>query len=63
MSTIAVIIATTLLTLRCKGSRMENTRIDRIDIKRDHKELIALFYRLELRNFVSILLYRTRAIR
>jgi hypothetical protein len=36
---------------------MEN-RIDKIDVRRDHEELIALFYRIELRNFVQILLYK-----
>jgi hypothetical protein len=35
---------------------MEN-RIDKIDVQKDHQELIALFYRIQLRNFIQILLY------
>ena len=33
-------------------------RIDKIDVKREHKELIALFYRMELIAFVQTLLYQ-----
>lgn len=40
-----------------KGSHME-TRIDKIDVTNDHHELVALFYRIELRNLVQRLLYR-----
>lgn len=32
-------------------------RIDKIDVKRDHEELIALYYRMELLAFTQILLY------
>lgn len=38
---------------------MENC-IDKVDVKRDHKELIALFYRIELMTFIQILLYNNR---
>ena len=39
-----------------KGSYMEG-RIDKIDVKREHKELIALFYQMELKAFVQRLMY------
>lgn len=32
------------------------SNIDKIDVKRDHKELIDLFYRLELLHFIQVLL-------
>lgn len=35
-------------------------RIDKIDVKRDHKELIDLFYRMELRAFIQTLLHEHR---
>jgi hypothetical protein len=35
-----------------------DSRIDKIDVKREHKELIDLFYRLELKHFLQVLLYR-----
>lgn len=40
-----------------KGSFME-VRIDKIDVKRDHKELIALFYYIELKDLVRRLVYK-----
>ena len=54
---ILTIITSAILNTLNKGSHMEN-RIDKIDVKKDHKELIALFYRIELRNFVQVLLYQ-----
>ena len=39
-----------------KGYYMEG-RIDKIDVKRDHQELIKLYYRLELKAFIQTLLY------
>ena len=45
-----------LFTPLSKGRDMEN-RIDKIDVQKDHQELIALFYRIQLRNFIQILLY------
>ena len=39
-----------------KGSHMEG-RIDKIDVKREHKELIALFYKMELKAFIQRLMY------
>lgn len=45
-----------LLHLIIKGHCMEG-HIDKIDVKRDHKELIALFYRMELLAFTQVLLY------
>lgn len=53
---LTIVTFATLYTLS-KGSHMEN-RIDKINVKKDHKELIALFYRLELKNFVQVLLYQ-----
>ena len=35
---------------------MEN-RIDKINVVKDHKALISLFYRIEFKNFVQILLF------
>ena len=32
-------------------------RIDRIDVRRDHRELVALFYRIELQHLIMRLLY------
>jgi len=32
-------------------------QIDKIDVKRDHKELIALFYKMELKALIARLLY------
>jgi hypothetical protein len=40
-----------------KGCYMEDRNIDKIDVKRDHKELIALYYYLELKSLVERLLY------
>lgn len=37
-------------------------QIDKIDVKRDHKELIALYYKIELRNFLQRLLYENRTL-
>ena len=54
---LTIVLPAILYSLSSKGSHMEN-RIDKIDVKKDHKELIALFYRIELRNFVNILLYQ-----
>ena len=56
------IVATTgilafLLNLSNKASHMEKRRIDKIDVKTDRKELIALYYRIELRTFIQVLLY------
>jgi hypothetical protein len=39
-----------------KGYYMEG-RIDKIDVKREHKYLIALFYRMELRSLLQRLVY------
>ncbi len=39
-----------------KGSHMEG-RIDKIDVKREHKELIALFYQMELKALIQRLMY------
>lgn len=60
MLDIVIIIVTFafLFTLSRKGSHMENNRIDSIDVSKDHKELIALYHRIELRNFVLVLLYQ-----
>lgn len=38
-------------------------RIDKIDVKREHRELIALFYRMELKNFLQVLMYQSRSIK
>jgi len=54
---LTIVTSAVLHTLSIKGSHMEN-RIDQIDVKKDHKELIALFYRIELSTFVQILLYQ-----
>lgn len=32
-------------------------QIDKIDVKSEHKELIALFYRMELKSLIQRLLY------
>ena len=53
---VLTIVASAILYTISKGSHMEN-RIDKIDVKNDHKELIALFYKIELRTFVQALLY------
>lgn len=39
-----------------KGYLMEGN-IDKIDVKREHKELIALFYRMELKAMLQKLMY------
>lgn len=39
-----------------KGQFMEG-RIDKIDVKQEHKYLIALFYRMELRSLLQRLVY------
>ena len=56
--TTLIVILATLLNLSNKGSHMEKRRIDKIDVKKEYKELIALYYRLELRNFIQVLLYK-----
>jgi hypothetical protein len=54
-----IVILASLFNLSIKGSHMEkNRRIDKIDVKRDHKELIALYRKIELRNFIQVLLYK-----
>ena len=54
------LIATTfnsiILSTISKGYFMEG-RIDKIDVKREHKRLIALFYRMELRSLLQRLVY------
>ena len=55
---LTMIFSAILYTLSSKGSHMES-RIDKIDVKSEHKELIALFYRIELRNFLQILMYQS----
>lgn len=44
-----------------KGSHMEQ-QIDKIDVKREHKELIILFYKIELRALIQRLLYENRTL-
>jgi hypothetical protein len=44
-----------------KVYHMEDRRIDKIDVKRDHKELIALYYYMELKSLVDRLLYEHNA--
>ena len=56
LNLVLTIVASAILSTLSKGSHMES-RIDKIDVKKDHKELIALFYRIELRTFVQALLY------
>ena len=46
----------TFFELITKGQYMEG-HIDKIDVKRDHKELIALFYKIELMHLMQVLLY------
>jgi len=58
LSIATTIILAFLFNLSNKGSHMEKRRIDQIDVKRDHKELIALYYRIELRTFLQVLLYQ-----
>jgi hypothetical protein len=54
-----IVILVSLFNLSNKGSHMEkNRRIDKIDTKKDHKELIALYYKIELRAFVQAVLYK-----
>lgn len=57
LNLVLTIVTSAILYTLSKGSHMEN-RIDKIDVKKDHKELIALFYRIELSTFVQILLYQ-----
>ena len=57
LNIVLTIVTSAILSTLSKGSLMEN-RIDKIDVKKDHKELIALFYRLELKAFVQTLLYQ-----
>lgn len=38
---------------------MERQKIDKIDVKSEHKELIALYYKMELKAFIQRLLYNT----
>lgn len=57
LNLVLTIVTSAVMFILSKGSHMEN-RIDKIDVRRDHEELIALFYRIELRNFVQILLYK-----
>lgn len=40
-----------------KGQYMEG-RIEKIDVKREHRELVALFYRIELATFVYRLMFQ-----
>lgn len=40
-----------------------NSQIDKIDVKRDHKELIALYYRIELKALIQRLLYQHEQLR
>ena len=47
-------ISAILLTLN-KGNHME-LHVDKIDVKKEQEELVSMFYRIELRNFVRILL-------
>ena len=56
LNLVLTIVASIIPFTLSKGSHMEN-RIDKIDVKNDHRELIALFYRIELRTFVQTLLY------
>lgn len=56
LNLVIIIVASAILHTLSKGSHMES-RIDKIDVKKEHKELIALFYRIELRSFVQALLY------
>ena len=56
LNIVLTIVTSAILSTLSKGSLMEN-RIDKIDVKNEHRELIALFYRIELRNFVQVLLY------
>jgi len=56
LNLVLTIVTSAILHTLSKGSHMES-RIDKIDVKKEHKELIALFYRIELRNFVQVLLY------
>jgi hypothetical protein len=53
-----IVIFAFLFNLSNKGSHMEKRRIDKIDVKKDSKELIALYRRIELRNFILVLLYQ-----
>jgi hypothetical protein len=41
-----------------KEKGMEVRNIDKIDVKRDHKKLIALYYYLELKSLVQILMHK-----
>lgn len=52
-----------LLNPTIKGHCMEGSRIDKIDVKSEHKELIALYYRIELKTFVQVLLYERLSIK
>jgi len=53
-----IVIIASLFNLSNKGSHMEKRRIDTIDVNKDHRELIALYRRIELRNFILVLLYQ-----
>ena len=53
-----IVIFASLFTLSSKGSHMEKRRIDKVDVNKESKELIALDYRIELRNFIQVLLYK-----
>lgn len=52
LSTLILALSLTLT----KGQYMEG-RIDKIDVTREHQELIALFYRIELRTMLQRILY------
>jgi hypothetical protein len=54
---ITLIAASLSQSIVAKGCRMDDRRIDKIDVKRDHKELIALYYYMELKSLVQRLLY------
>jgi hypothetical protein len=56
LNLVLTIVASAIFHTLSKGSHMES-RIDKVDVKKEHKELVALFYRIELRNFIRTLLY------
>jgi hypothetical protein len=58
LNLVLTIVASAFLYTKSKGYRMDKRHIDKIDVKKDHKELIALAYRLELISFVQVLLYQ-----
>jgi hypothetical protein len=54
---ISLLVSLCSLYTLTKGTFMEGNHIDKIDVKRDHKELIALYYKMELKAFIQCLLY------